>query len=91
MNGTDRTGPINTREPLERHAHLQVHTRGANWSEYRSCFGGVHILRTSRTYLELEVRMAAPVRSYCFTVRTDLIGPAVLNGAPLKPDANAGM
>jgi hypothetical protein len=34
--------------------------------------------------------MAAPVRSYCFTVETDLIGPAVLNGAPLKPDANAG-
>jgi hypothetical protein len=52
--------------------------------------GGVPILRTSRTYFELEVRMAAPVRSYCFTVETDLIGPSVLNGAPLKPDANAG-
>jgi hypothetical protein len=30
--------------------------------------------------------MAAPVRSYCFTVEMELIGPAVLNGAPLKPD-----
>jgi hypothetical protein len=29
---------------------------------------------------------AAPVRSYCFTVRTDLIGPAMLNGALPKPD-----
>jgi hypothetical protein len=45
--------------------------------------GGVRI-RTSRTYL--EVRMAAPVRSYCFTVETELIGPAMLNGAPPKHD-----
>jgi hypothetical protein len=45
-------------------------------------------VRTSRKYL--EVRMAAPVRSYCFTVEMELIGPAVLNGAPLKHDANAG-
>jgi hypothetical protein len=34
--------------------------------------------------------MAAPVQSYCFTVRTDLIGPAMLNGALPKLDANAG-
>jgi hypothetical protein len=60
-NGADRTGPINTREPLERHARTSnskyVRTRGANWSEYRSNFGGVRILRTSRTYFEMEVRM----------------------------------
>jgi uncharacterized protein YfkK (UPF0435 family) len=30
--------------------------------------------------------MAAPVRSYCFTVETELIGPAMLNGAPPKHD-----
>jgi hypothetical protein len=29
---------------------------------------------------------AAPVRSYCFTVETELIGPAMLNGAPPKHD-----
>jgi hypothetical protein len=40
---------------------------------------------SSRTYL-VEVRMAAPVRSYCFTVETELIGPAMLNGAPPKHD-----
>ena len=34
----------------------------------------------------LEVRMATPVRSYCFTVEMELIGPAMLNGAPPKHD-----
>jgi hypothetical protein len=34
----------------------------------------------------LEVRAAAPVRSYCLTVQTDLIRPAALNGAPPKHD-----
>jgi hypothetical protein len=34
----------------------------------------------------LEVHMAAPVWSYCFTVRTDLIGLAMLTSAPPKPD-----
>jgi hypothetical protein len=34
----------------------------------------------------LEVRAAAPVRSYCLTVQTDLIGPATLNGALPKHD-----
>jgi hypothetical protein len=28
--------------------------------------------------------MAAPVRSYCFTIEMELIGPAMLNGAPPK-------
>jgi hypothetical protein len=45
--------------------------------------GGVRI-RPLSTYL--EVRMAAPVRSYCFTVETELIRPAMLNGAPPKHD-----
>jgi hypothetical protein len=52
--------------------------------------GGVRILRTSRTYLEWASTYrgahAAPVRSYCFTVETELIGPAMLNGAPPKHD-----
>jgi hypothetical protein len=47
-----------------------------NWSEYRSC----------KKYVLIEVRMAAPFRSYCFTVETELIGPAMLNGAPPKHD-----
>jgi hypothetical protein len=34
----------------------------------------------------LEVRVAAPVRSYCFTVETELIRPAVLNWTPPKHD-----
>jgi hypothetical protein len=37
------------------------------------------------TYLA-EVCTAAPVRSYCLTVQTDLIGPAALNGALPKHD-----
>jgi hypothetical protein len=54
-NGADQTGPINTREPLEGHAHLsyvrevrKCELRNANhWSEYRSCkyvlrVGGAH-------------------------------------------------
>ena len=45
---------------------------------------GFASLRTLRMYLELEVRVAAPVQSYCFTVETELIGPAMLNGAPPK-------
>jgi hypothetical protein len=30
--------------------------------------------------------MAAPVQSYCFTIEMELIGPAMLNGAPPKHD-----
>jgi hypothetical protein len=30
--------------------------------------------------------VAAPVRSYCLTVETELIGLATLTGAPPKPD-----
>jgi hypothetical protein len=80
-----------TREPLEWHAHLS-YVREVQPSTYARCgcrsidrVGGVRI-RTSKYVLELEVRMAAPVRSYCFTVETELIGPAMLNGAPPKHD-----
>jgi hypothetical protein len=72
-----------TREPLERHARTSKYVREVRIG-VSIVFGGVRI-RTSRTY-ELEVRMAAPVRSYCFTVETELIGPAMLNGAPPKHD-----
>jgi hypothetical protein len=34
----------------------------------------------------LEVRMATPVWSYCFTVEMELTRPAMLNGAPPKHD-----
>jgi hypothetical protein len=81
-----------TREPLERHAHLQVSTyvrganepRGAELVGVSIVSGGVRI-RTSyvRTW---RCACAAPVRSYCFTVETELIGPAMLNGAPPKHD-----
>jgi hypothetical protein len=43
-------------------------------------------IRTWRASTYLEVRVAAAVQSYCFTVRTDLIGPAMLTSAPPKPD-----
>jgi hypothetical protein len=50
----------------------QVRTRGADANHDRySDQGGAH---------------AAPVRSYCFTVQTELIGPAMLNGALPKHD-----
>jgi hypothetical protein len=60
----------------------QVRTQGADWSEYRSCLEGF----ASCKYVLIEVRAATPVRSYCFTVETELIGPAMLNGAPPKHD-----
>ena len=83
MNGTDRTSPINTREPLEWHARTAplstyLHDRYSDQFWVR--------IRTSRTYFEMEVHVAAPVRSYCLTVQTDLIRPATLNGALPKPD-----
>jgi hypothetical protein len=80
---------INTRTPGVACAPL-VRTRGATKyvrevriSRSIDRVGGVRI-RPLSTYL--EVRMAAPVRSYCFTVETELIGPAMLNGAPPKHD-----
>jgi hypothetical protein len=84
MNGADWTGTINmTRTP-------GVATHPAPPSTYARCkLVGVSIvvcIRTLRTYL--EERMAAPVWSYCFTIEMELIGPAVLNGAPLKHNAN---
>jgi hypothetical protein len=52
--------------------------------------GGVRILQPRVRTWSGQVRTrgvhAAPVRSYCFTVETELIGPAMLNGAPPKHD-----
>jgi hypothetical protein len=55
MNGADQTGPINTRTPGAARVHLQVRTRGANWSEYQSCVGGVRIRTSRSTYLEVRM------------------------------------
>jgi hypothetical protein len=41
------------------------------------------VLIGSHKYVLIEVRTATPVLSYCFTVETELIGPAMLNGAPI--------
>jgi hypothetical protein len=96
MNGADRTGPINTREPLEWHARtsnskyvlLEVQT-GRSIDRVLEGFASsasaprVRTWRQVRTYRGAH---AAPVRSYCFTVETELIGPAMLNGAPPKHD-----
>jgi hypothetical protein len=53
-----------------------MRTPNPNWSEYRSC---------KKKYV-LRGAHAAPVWSYCFTVETELIGLAMLNGAPPKHD-----
>jgi hypothetical protein len=83
MNGADRTGTIKTRTPggaACAHLQLEVRTRGAE-CEPRSILRPVFAPR-----VRTRGAHAAPVRSYCFTVETELIGPAMLNGAPPKHD-----
>jgi hypothetical protein len=92
-NGADRTGPINTREPLERHARtsnskyvlLEVqHDRYSDQFWIRSSHPHLaYVLAPHLAYvLGVGGAHAAPVWSYCFTVETELIGLAMLNGAP---------
>jgi hypothetical protein len=57
----------------------QVRTRGADANHDRYSDQFAPRVRTRGAH-------AAPVRSYCFTVETELIGPAMLNGAPPKHD-----
>jgi hypothetical protein len=82
-------GPARSRTP-KWHA---VRTRGAdaNPSEHARTSTSEYDrvaprVRTWSGQVRTRGAHAPPVRSYCFTVETELIGPAMLNGAPPKHD-----